>query len=246
MICSDVLWFLTSGVSKDFITQSARTGTTFFVLKSLLFLCFLLFWAHSDTGTSFRINTDLCHPLWQILRFCGPMVPVYTAVTLLLACGGQLSTILKTRRAADMSQVVGKGLQPHKVNLPVYILHILLRYASKTWKFILDLGNSRTVTPPPSSLSCSWFQEVWSGLCLPLMDSLPPTTPDATFNEDAVPAEEWPHFLSPLLYIFGAAVAYWGSALLRLMMRLVSLVLAPLHRWSWRVKTLRHLIWSVL
>lgn len=33
MICSDVLWFLTSGVSKDFITQSARTGTTFFVLK---------------------------------------------------------------------------------------------------------------------------------------------------------------------------------------------------------------------
>lgn len=79
------------------------------------------------------------------------MVPVYTAVTLLLACGGQLSTILKTRRAADMSQVVGKGLQPHKVNLPVYILHILLRYASKTWKFILDLGNSSLIKHNSSS-----------------------------------------------------------------------------------------------
>lgn len=161
---------------------------------------------HTAPNCQYKVSvrTSLPRVLGQILRFCGPMVPVYTAVTLLLACGGQLSTILKTRRAADMSQVVGKGLQPHKVNLPVYILHILL--------------------------SCSWFQEVWSGLCLPLMDSLPPTTPDATFNEDAVPAEEWPHFLSPLLYIFGAAVAYWGSALLRLMMRLVSLVLAPLHR----------------
>lgn len=150
------------------------------------------------------IRTSLPRVLGQILRFCGPMVPVYTAVTLLLACGGQLSSICKTKRAADMSQVVGKGLQPHKVNLPVCVLHILL--------------------------SCSWFQEVWSVLCFPLMDTLPPTTPDMTFHEGVTPAEEWPHLLSPLLYIFGAAVAYWGSALLRLIMRLVSLILAPLHR----------------
>ncbi|XP_041662465.1 GPI inositol-deacylase [Cheilinus undulatus] len=150
------------------------------------------------------IRTSLPRVLGQILRFCGPMVPVYTAVTLLLACGGQLSSILKSRRAADMSQVVGKGLQPHKVSLPVYVLHVLL--------------------------SCSWFQESWSMLLLPLMDSLPPTTPDVTFQEVDVPAEEWPHLLSPLLYIFAAAVAYWGSTLLRLLIRLVSLFLAPLHR----------------
>lgn len=55
------------------------------------------------------------------------MVPVYTAVTLLLACGGQLCSILKSGRPVDMSQAVGKGLKPHKVNLPVYILHFLLR-----------------------------------------------------------------------------------------------------------------------
>lgn len=63
-----------------------------------------------------------------MLRFCGPMVPVYTAATLLLACGGQLASVLESRRAADMSEVVGKGLQPHRVNLPVYLLHVLLRW----------------------------------------------------------------------------------------------------------------------
>ncbi|KAL3970229.1 myb-related protein B [Sarotherodon galilaeus] len=150
------------------------------------------------------IRTSLPRVLGQILRFCGHMVPVYTAVTLLLTCGGQVSSILKSRRAADMSQMVGKGLQPHKVNLPVYILHI--------------------------TLSCSCFQEVWSMLFLPSMDTLPPTFPDAAFHEEEAPGEEWVHLLSPLLYIFGAAVAYWGSTLLRLLIRLISLVLAPLHR----------------
>uniref|UniRef100_A0A3P9C958 GPI inositol-deacylase n=1 Tax=Maylandia zebra TaxID=106582 RepID=A0A3P9C958_9CICH len=150
------------------------------------------------------IRTSLPRVLGQILRFCGHMVPVYTAVTLLLACGGQVSSILKSRRAADMSQMVGKGLQPHKVNLPVYILHI--------------------------ALSCSCFQEVWSMLFLPSMDTLPPTFLDVAFHEEETPGEEWVHLLSPLLYIFGAAVAYWGSALLRLVIRLISLVLAPLHR----------------
>ncbi|KAA8588344.1 hypothetical protein FQN60_001538 [Etheostoma spectabile] len=150
------------------------------------------------------IRTSLPRVLGQVLRFCGPLVPVYTAVTLLLACGGQLSSILDSRRAAGMSQVVAKGLQPHKVNLLVYILHLLL--------------------------SCNWFQELWSILYLPPMDALPPTTPDATFHEGVAPVEEWPHLLSPLLYILGAAVAFWGSALLRLVMRLISLILAPLHR----------------
>ncbi|XP_035531921.1 GPI inositol-deacylase [Morone saxatilis] len=161
---------------------------------------------HTAPNCQYKVSvrTSLPRVLGQILRFCGPMVPVYTAVTLLLACGGQLSTILKSGRAADMSQVVGKGLQPHKVNLPVYILHILL--------------------------SCSSFQEVWSVLCLPLMDALPSSMPDSTFREGVTPVEEWPLLLSPLFYVFGAAVAYWGSTLLRLIMRLVSLILAPLHR----------------
>lgn len=56
------------------------------------------------------------------------MVPVYTAVTLLLACGGQLSSLLKTGRPISTSQAVGRGLKPHQINLPVYVLHLLLRW----------------------------------------------------------------------------------------------------------------------
>ncbi|XP_037542191.1 GPI inositol-deacylase [Nematolebias whitei] len=147
------------------------------------------------------IKTSLPKVLGQALRFCGPMVLVYTAVMLLLACGGQLSSILRTGRAAEPSQAVGGALQPHKINIPVYFLHVLL-------------GWSRS-------------QGVWSVLTPPPVDTLPPTVPDGTLP---LSTEEWPHLLSPLLFVFGAAVAYWGSTLLHLLVRIVSLVLAPLHR----------------
>lgn len=83
---------------------------------------------------------------------------------------------------------------------------------------------------PPTRLSCSWFQELWSLLYLPAIDALPPTTPDLSFEDGAAPPEAWRHILSPLLYVFGAAVAFWGGALLRVAIRLFSLTLAPLHR----------------
>ncbi|XP_076012185.1 GPI inositol-deacylase isoform X2 [Genypterus blacodes] len=161
---------------------------------------------HTAPNCQYKVSvrTAFHRVLGQMLRFCGPMVPVYTAVTLLLACGGQLSSILRTGRPGDMSQVVGKGLQPHKVDLPVYLLHVLL--------------------------GCNWFQEAWSFLYLPPMDGLPLTSPDGSFQQGVVPVETWPRLLSPLLYVFGAAVAFWGSALLRLVIQLLSLILAPLHR----------------
>ncbi|XP_029981118.1 GPI inositol-deacylase [Sphaeramia orbicularis] len=161
---------------------------------------------HTAPNCQYKVSvrTSLPKVLGQILRFCGSTVPVYTAVTLLLACGGQLSSILKSKGTAGMSLVVGKGLQPHKVSLPVYILHVFL--------------------------SCSRFQEFWSSLGLPQMDAIPPTYPDASFHEGTTPVEEWPHLLSPLLYVLGAAVAFWGSALLHLLIRVISLVLAVVHR----------------
>lgn len=81
---------------------------------------------------------------------------------------------------------------------------------------------------PP--LSCSWFQRLWSLFYLPVIDALPPTTPDLTFKDGSAPPEVWHHILSPLLYVFGAAVAYWGSALLRVAVQVFSLTLAPLSR----------------
>jgi len=170
------------------------------------------------------------------------MVPVYTAVTLLQACGGQLSSILKSGRAAQMSEVVAKGLQPHKVNLPVYTLHILLGYVSQKRHTVVSLLRNLFLRCSTKSYyvflprSCSWFQEVWSFLYLPPMDALPPAHPDNGSLEGPASVEEWPLLLSPLLYILGAAVAYWGSALFRLLMRLISLLLAPFHRCGWTFK----------
>ncbi|XP_029936332.1 GPI inositol-deacylase [Myripristis murdjan] len=161
---------------------------------------------HTAPNCQYKVSVRTSFPrvLGQVLRFCGPMVPVYTAVTLLLASGGQVSSILKTGRALQMSQVVGRGLQPYKVDLPVYVLQLLL--------------------------GCSCFQKAWSILHLPSMDALPPTFPDGTFHEGLAAVEQWPRLLSPLLYVLGAAVAFWGSMLLQLVLRLMSLMLAPLHR----------------
>ncbi|KAM9447958.1 GPI inositol-deacylase isoform 3-T3 [Salvelinus alpinus] len=144
---------------------------------------------HTAPNCHYKVSVRTSFPrvLGQVLRFCGPVLPVYVAVALLL-----------------MSHAVARSLQPHKVDLPVYLLHLLLRY--------------------------SWFQDGWSTLHLPPLDALPATSPDGTTQEGLPLNEDWPRLLSPLLYVLGAAMAFWGSVLLRLFLRLLSLLLAPLHR----------------
>ena len=87
------------------------------------------------------------------------------------------------------------------------------------------------VTSPLPLRRCSQFQEAWSALGLPAMDALPPTAPDHSTLEGG-PVDEWPHLLGPLLYLLGATLAFWGSALLRLSLALLSLAAAPLTRWG--------------
>ncbi|XP_072296280.1 GPI inositol-deacylase isoform X2 [Eucyclogobius newberryi] len=160
---------------------------------------------HTAPNCQYKVSvrTSLPKVLGQVLRLCGPIVPVYTAVTLLLAFEKQLTSIATSKETTSMSQAVATSFQPHKVILPVYVLHALL--------------------------SCGWFEELWSWRFLPHMDSLAPTVPDSTLADDLSP-EAWPFLLSPLLYALGAAVAFWGSALLRVAMRVLSLILALLHR----------------
>lgn len=81
-------------------------------------------YVHAFMLTSHSL-TDACRK--QVVRFCGHMVPVYAAATLLLACGGQLSSILQAGRTVDMSQVTSSGLRPLRVNGPVFLLHLVLR-----------------------------------------------------------------------------------------------------------------------
>lgn len=160
---------------------------------------------HTAPNCQYKVSVRTSFPrvLGQVLRFCGQVLPVYTAVALLLACRGQMSSIVRTGRSLEMSQAVGRALQPHKVDLPIFLLHLLLRH--------------------------SWFQESWSALYLPPVDTLPSSSPHGASQTEA-PPEDWPRLLAPLLYVFGAAVAFWGSTALRLAIRLLSLLLAPLHR----------------
>ncbi|XP_061774698.1 GPI inositol-deacylase [Nerophis ophidion] len=161
---------------------------------------------HTAPNCQYKVSvrTSLPMVLGQVLRFFGPMVPTYTSVTLLLACGVQLCSLLTSRQPAATHLLLGQSFQPHKVNMPVYFIHVIL--------------------------SCKWAKDVWSLLGLPPMDVAPPTFPNETVNEGMTAGLEWPHLLHPLLYIFGAAVAFWGSTLLTVITRLMSLILAVLHR----------------
>lgn len=67
-------------------------------------------------------------------------------------------------------------------------------------------------------------------LGLPAVDALPLTPAENSVQNDTVPTEDWPRLLAPVLCLLGATVAFWGSMVMRLGLRLFSLFLAPLHR----------------
>ncbi|XP_028847097.1 GPI inositol-deacylase isoform X2 [Denticeps clupeoides] len=161
---------------------------------------------HTAPNCQYKISvrTSIPKVLGQVLRFCGPVLPVYTAVTILLALARQLSSVKKMGRPTLMGEALGGALQPHKVELPVYLLHLLLRQ--------------------------SWFQETWVFLGLPAVDALPIVSPENLTHDTLVPPEDWPRLLSPLLFVLGATVAFWGSTLMRLSLSFLSFLLAPLHR----------------
>ncbi|KAL0184301.1 hypothetical protein M9458_019997, partial [Cirrhinus mrigala] len=61
-----------------------------------------------------------------ILRFCGPVLPVYTAVVLLLMIRAQLSSIKRFGHPVEIHEGMSKSLQLHKLELPVLLLLLLL------------------------------------------------------------------------------------------------------------------------
>ncbi|KAL4618057.1 GPI inositol-deacylase isoform X1 [Arapaima gigas] len=153
------------------------------------------------------VRTSFPKVLGQVLRFCGQALPVYIAVGLLLAFESQMNSLIKTGHPLEMSQAAAGAVQLHKVQLPVYLLHLLLRL--------------------------SWFQDCWSALSLPPMDILPLSGLNVWDSEDLEQphtTQDWVHLLGLLLHMLGAAVAFWGSALFKLSLHILSLLLAPLHR----------------
>lgn len=82
----------------------------------------------------------------------------------------------------------------------------------------------------PLSHRQSWFRDVWFSLGLPGVDSLPLNPAEDLSQDVKASAEEWPRLVSPLLCVLGAAIAFWGNTLLRVFVRFMSFVLAPMHR----------------
>ncbi|GAA6099318.1 GPI inositol-deacylase [Tachysurus ichikawai] len=161
---------------------------------------------HAAPNCQYKISVRASFPkvLGQILRFCGPAMPVYVAVVLLLALKRQLTSVLRTGRAVNTRDTIAKSLQLHKLEPPVLLLHLFLRQG--------------------------WFQECWSALAFPAVDLLP-LAPLEDLSHDAVgPGQDWPRLVSPLMCILGAAVAFWGSAVLSMSLHALSFLLAPLHR----------------
>uniref|UniRef100_W5MD90 GPI inositol-deacylase n=1 Tax=Lepisosteus oculatus TaxID=7918 RepID=W5MD90_LEPOC len=164
---------------------------------------------HTSPDCQYKVSvqTSFFQVLGQVLRFCGPVLPVYMAVCILLACEGQVYSLIHTGRPVELAEALGESTQLHRVELLVSLLHLLLRL--------------------------SWFRAGWSALCLPLVDTLPLTALDhgvLESSEPLSPAEGWTRLVSLFLLLLGAAVAFWGGALFRLSLELLSWILSPLHR----------------
>nr|XP_061782388.1 GPI inositol-deacylase isoform X2 [Nerophis lumbriciformis] len=103
---------------------------------------------HTAPNCQYKVSvrTSLPMVLGQVLRFFGPMVPMYTSVTLLLACGVQLCSLLTSRRPAATHLLLCQSFQPHKVNLPVYFIHVILRPSVSSECGTLQLRTQLLVT----------------------------------------------------------------------------------------------------
>ncbi|KAJ8252811.1 hypothetical protein GJAV_G00205880 [Gymnothorax javanicus] len=165
---------------------------------------------HTAPNCQYKILVRTSFPkvVGQVLRFCSSTLPVYTAVGLLLGLERQLKAVMRTGHPVKMGEALGGAALPIKVELPVFLLHQLLRLP--------------------------WFRGAWSALWLPPMDGLPLSSLDPG-GGDSEPSdwpghEEWTRLLSLVLCVLGATVAFWGSTLLELSLRLISLLLSPLCR----------------
>ncbi|XP_066543052.1 GPI inositol-deacylase [Hoplias malabaricus] len=161
---------------------------------------------HTAPNCQYKVSVRTSFPkvLGQILRFCGPVLPVYMAVALLLALRRQLSSVLKTGSTLALRESVAKGLQPHKLELPVLLIHLLLKQGC--------------------------FQEGWSTLGLISVDNLPLTPVNDVSQHTTVPAQDWPRLVSLVLCVLGTTISFWGTTVLCVSLRVISFILAPLHR----------------
>uniref|UniRef100_A0A8C1CI38 GPI inositol-deacylase n=1 Tax=Cyprinus carpio carpio TaxID=630221 RepID=A0A8C1CI38_CYPCA len=84
---------------------------------------------HTAPNCQYKVSIRTSFPkvLGQILRFCGPVLPVYSAVVLLLMIRTQLSSIKRSGHPVGIQEGMSKSLQLHILELPILLLLLLLR-----------------------------------------------------------------------------------------------------------------------
>uniref|UniRef100_A0A8C1UG98 GPI inositol-deacylase n=1 Tax=Cyprinus carpio TaxID=7962 RepID=A0A8C1UG98_CYPCA len=160
---------------------------------------------HTAPNCQYKVSIRTSFPkvLGQILRFCGPVLPVYSAV---VQC-----SILTIHYSINSVNVIffSSKLNSYKI-FTVYVYFSVF-----------------------SPLFChrqSWFQDVWFSLGLPAVDALPLNSVEGLSQDPTASVQEWPRLVSPLLCVLGASIAFWGSTVLRVFVSFLSFFLAPLHR----------------
>lgn len=157
----------------------------------------------------------------------------------------QLSSIKRSGHPAGMQEGMSTSLQLHKLELSILLLLLLLRWVLIQKSCIFYFDTSTFFPANYTVIKCfqyisifplsfyhrqSWFQDVWSSLSLPAVDSLPLNSVEDLSQDPKTSVQQWPRIVSPLLCVLGLSIAFWGSAVLRVFVCFLSFFLAPLHR----------------
>ncbi|KFV11477.1 GPI inositol-deacylase, partial [Tauraco erythrolophus] len=112
-------------------------------------------YASSDCQYEVILKTSLLQILGQIIRFHAGTLPVYIVSNILLAYGGQLSTLISTGQCSDFSLELVRTAKPYKVEPLISIVVFLQGF--------------------------NWFREIWESLSLPEVDAAVLNSRDAWF-----------------------------------------------------------------
>ncbi|XP_050825452.1 GPI inositol-deacylase isoform X2 [Gopherus flavomarginatus] len=83
-------------------------------------------YSSSDCQYEVTIKTSFSQVLGQVIRFHGVSLPVYVISNMLLAYGGQLSTLISTGHCSDFVSALTRAAKPYKVDPFVNVVKFLL------------------------------------------------------------------------------------------------------------------------